>query len=120
MKSYWFEKFRRDILRLDPQFKFHRLKDGFWRIYWKDHYMGECFEEMTQVGYDLVAYDPRLENQSYYEEYEDHVKMVRTIKNFIEGYWDGLINMKRKIFLLRRNHEMFERSQRAYKQMVIK
>ena len=120
MKSFWFEKFRRDAEKLSPHLLFKRLKDGFWRIYWKDHYMGECFEEMTQVGYNTETYDPRLESRSYYEEYEDHVKTVRTIKNFVEGYWDGMASLKRKLYQLRRDNEFFETSQRAYKGMVVK
>ena len=120
MKSYWFEKFRIDAENLSIHFRFRRLKDGFWRIYWKDHYAGECFEEMTQNGYNIETYDYRLESQSYYEEYEDHVKTVRTIKNFVEGYWNGMASLKRKLYQLRRDKEFFETSQRAYKGMVIR
>ena len=45
---------------------------------------------MPRTGYDWVDTDPRLESQKYYEQYEDEIKMVREIKNFVEGYEDSM------------------------------
>lgn len=93
---------------------------GFWRVYWKDHYFSECFEEMPPLGHNIEAYDPRLSSQKYYEEFEDHVETVRTIKNFKEGYYDGIQSAKRRFYQLMHQPEFFERSKNAYKNMMVK
>lgn len=105
---------------MDSQIRVVRLKLGFWRIYWKNHYIGELFEEMGSQYHDIEGYDPRLESQKYYEEFEDHVKMVRTIKNFAEGYYDSLIKFQKRIYQLRHNPEFWERSKRAWEDSSIK
>lgn len=50
---------------MDSQIRVVRLKLGFWRIYWKNHYIGELFEEMGSQYHDIEGYDPRLESQKY-------------------------------------------------------
>ncbi len=124
MRSRWFLRFERELPKISPHLRMVRLKHGFYRIYWKDHYVSESYSEMPAHGHDIVKYDPRLDDskigQRYYEEYEDHVKMVRTIKNFIEGYYDSIARIKTRVYMILHDAEFHETSARAYKQMVIK
>lgn len=75
---------------------------------------------MPPKGYDRVEEDPRLMEQSYYQEYEDSVKMTREIKNFIEGYYDSSKNFKTKMYQLRNDPEFYETAKKAYQTMYIK
>lgn len=120
MKSIWFKRLKKEVEELSPHFVFRHIKWGFWRIYWKDHYFHEVFEEMPSNGYSFEAYDPRLEEQSYYEEFEDQPEFVRRIKNFVEGYYDSIGTIRRRFYQLRNDREFFERSHNAYKQAVVK
>lgn len=120
MKSFWFKRFKKEAESLSPHLRFIPLKLGFWRIYWKDHYITECYEEMGFMGYDLTTYDPRIESQSYYEEYELHNELVRRVKNYVEGYYDSITNLKTRLYMLLHDKEFFERSQNVYKNVVVK
>ena len=80
----------------------------------------ECYDSMPAMWRDIENYDPRLESQKYYEEYEDHVKMVRTIKNFMEGYYDSIQKLKRCFWLLRHNEDFWKSSGNIYNQAVVK
>ncbi len=120
MKSYWFLRICQDLKKMDSQIRIVRLKLGFWRVYWKGNYLGELFEEMSCQYHDTESYDPRLESQKYYEEYEDHIKLVRTLKNFTEGYYDSLAKFRRRIYQLRHNPEFWSRSKRLGDGAVIK
>lgn len=122
--TYWFKRFVKDCKKTSPHVRIKKLGYGFWRLYWtggcEPAYIGEFYEEMPYKGYDKTDLDPRLESQKYYEEYEDHVKLVRTIKNFVEGYWDSLETFKKRIYLLRNNKEYYETATKAYRQVKIR
>lgn len=118
--TYWFKRFKKEVEEMDAHFRFKYLKMGFWRIYWKDHYIGECYENMPQIGYDFEDYDPRLDSLEYFEEWEDHVSMVKTIKNYVEGYRDSIQNIKRRRYMVRNDDEYHQRSNNVYSQVVIK
>ena len=97
-----------------------RGKLGFHRIYFKQAYVHEIYEEMPLEGYDLESYDPRVENQSYYEEYEDNPELVRKIKNYVEGYIDSIGRIKTRVYMLKNDREFYENAVNAYKQVVLK
>lgn len=118
--SYWFKRLIKDCKKISPHIRFVRLKLGFYRIYWKGAYLHEVYKEMPQHGYDIEEEDPNLEELSYYEEMEDHVKTVRTIKNFVEGYWDSLDVIRTRAYLMRTSKEFNEEATQAYAQAVIK
>lgn len=120
MKSIWFKRFIKELPQISSQLRVKRIKLGFYRIYFKHFYIHEVFEEMPEMGFMIDNYDPRLESQSYYEEYEDNAELTRKIKNYIEGYRDSIKTIKTRIYMLRNNKEFYERSQNAYKQMVVK
>lgn len=118
--SAWFKRFMREAKKVSPHLRFIRIKMGFWRIYWKDHYLHEVSERMPEQGYDWEDYDPRLESQQYYEDYEDNVELIKTIKNYIEGYRDSIDKIRTRAWMLLHDKEFHERSERAYRKMELK
>jgi hypothetical protein len=118
--TYWFRRLMRDCRKISPHIRIKRIKMGFYRIYWQDAYLHEVYKEMPQKGYDIEEEDPRLESKQYYEEYEDTVDTVRTIKNFVEGYYDSLDHIKTRVYLLKNDKEFEQTAKNAYKQVYIK
>lgn len=97
-----------------------RIKLGFYRIYFKQAYLHEVYKEMPEFGYDMDDLDPRFESQKYFEEFEDNTELTRTIKNFVEGYWDSLDRVRTRLYMLRNNDEFLKNAMEAYQQMVVK
>lgn len=118
--SRWFRRFYKYCKKLDPHLRFKRIRLGYYRIYWKDKYLYEVYKEMPQFGYDWDDLDPRLEDQKYYEEYEDTTELTRKIKNFVEGYWEAVDRIRTRVYLLRNNKEFNENAGNAYKQMRVR
>lgn len=118
--SYWFRRFVRECKRLSPHIRFHKIKYGFYRMYYQEAYLHEVYKEMPEKGYDLTDLDPRLESKDYYEEYEDQVKLTREIKNYVEGYWDSLDRVRTRLYMMQNDKEFNKRARNAYKQMAIK
>lgn len=118
--TYWFKRFVRECKRISPHIRIVKIKMGFYRIYWKDAYVHECYSEMPYKGYDLTEEDPRLMDKNYYEEYEDAVKLTRTIKNYVEGYADSIFKIKKRVWLFKNDDEHYKVAKRAYTQMKIK
>lgn len=118
--SFWFRRFVEKIKKLDPSIRFKRIKLGFYRMYWRQAYLHECYKEMPVKGYDMISYDPRFENQSYYEKYEDNADLTRRIKNFVEGYWDSMRTVILRAYQMRNDREFNERATKAYRQIKIR
>lgn len=118
--SVWFKRLQKELKKLSPHIRIRRIKMGFYRIFWDDAYLHEVYSNMPFKGYDIEHTDPRLENQSYYEEFEDEVETVRTVKNFVEGYYDTLDAIKTRVYMMRNDKEFNERSHNAYKQFIVK
>lgn len=118
--NVWFRRFYDTCKKLSPLIKFRRIKYGFWRIYWKGAYIGECYDNMPPHGYDKLEDDVRLINQSYYEEYEDRVKTTRQIKNFVEGFYDSINSLRTRLYMLKNNLEFRQNAQKAYQSFYVK
>lgn len=120
----WFRRFVKEAKAMSPHIRFRRIKFGFYRIYWvnggEPAYVGECYKEMPEIGYDIEEKNYQLESKSYFEEYEDNAEMIRKIKNFVEGYWDNIDRLKTKIYMLKNNKEFREEATKAYRQVVVK
>lgn len=121
--NHWFRRFVRDCEKISPHIRFKRIKYGYVRIYWngagENAYLGECYKDMPEVGYDWYDLDPRLESRAYYEQYEDQIEMTRKIKNFVEGYWDNLDQIRTKVFQLKHNKEFYKTVTQGYRQMRV-
>ena len=74
---------------------------------------------MTPVGYDFEAYDPRFDNQSYYQEYEDQAELTMKIKNYKEGYYDALQRIRTRVYMMKNDSEFYKAAVDAYKQMRV-
>jgi len=118
--SHYFRRFAKDLKRISPHFRLVKVKYGFYRIYWKSAYIHEVSKDMPVRGYDVEVYNPRLQNKSYYEEFEDNADVIQNVKNFREGYWDSLDVIKTRFYLLKHDAEFNKTSTNAYKQVVIK
>lgn len=116
----WFKRFRRECEAFSPHVRFKEIKLGFFRIYYKGFYIGEAYKEMPPRGYDIEELDERLENRSYYEEYEDNVALTRKVKNFIEGYYDASDSFRTRMYMLRNDNEFYKVSKERYQTVVIK
>ena len=82
--SYWFKRLYVDTKKISPHIRFRRIKNGFYRLYWRHAYLHEVFKEMPLIGY--TKEDPHLatEQLKIYEEFEDHDELPRKIKNYVE------------------------------------
>lgn len=122
--SIWFRRFIRDCYKLSSHIKFKRIKLGYYRIYWdgggENAYLGECYKEMTEFGYNIYEHDFRLESRDYFEEYEDQIELTRKIQNYIDGYWEALDSMKTKIYQMKNNKEFYKTATEGYKQVRIR
>lgn len=118
--TYWFKRFVKETKKISPHIRIIPIKMGFYRIYWKDAYLHECYSEMPYKGYDIEEEDPRLLDKKYYEEFEDQVQLTRNIKNFVEGYTDSINKIKRRVWLFKNDDEHYQLAKRAYQQMVVK
>lgn len=122
--SVWFRRFVKEAEALSPHLRFRRIKYGFYRIYWVDGgepaYIGECYKEMCEYGYDIEEKNYQLESKSYYEEYEDNPEYIRKIKNFVEGYRDNIERLRTKIYMMKNNAEFRKTAVNGYKQVVVK
>ena len=118
--SFWFKRLVRECKKISPHIRIVPIKMGFYRIYWKEAYMHECYSEMPYKGYDIEEEDPRLMDKHYYEEYEDNVQLTRKIKNFVEGYVDSIAKIKKRVWLFKNDQEHYKQAKRAYRTMKVK
>lgn len=122
--SYWFKRLVREITSSYPDVEFRKIKYGFYRIYWRGSgypaYIGECYKELPEVGYEIYDNDIFFESKKYYEEFEDTAELTRKIKNFVEGYWEMMDHLKTRLYMVRNNTEYRNMCIQQYKQMVIK
>ncbi len=75
---------------------------------------------MPMKGYDIEEKDLRFSSKQYYEQYEDRAELTLKIKNFVEGYYDSMDTLKKRVLLLRNNKEFLQNAERAYQNVVVK
>lgn len=122
--SIWFKRFYKECKKISNHIKFKRIKYGFYRIYWQgggnSAYLYEVYKEMPSKGYDIEDLNMKLEDKKYYEEREDNVELIRRIKNFVEGYYDSMPKIKRRIYMFKNNKEFRDTAINGYKTRVVK
>ena len=118
--SYWFNRLQKDAKKISKYLRFKRIKYGFYRIYYKDAYIGECSKDMTQVGYDVEEKNWNYEDKSFALDHEDLIDQTAKLKNFREGYWNTLDMLRTRVYMFRHNKEMYKNALQGYKQMRIK
>lgn len=116
----WFRRFYKECKAISKHIKFVRVRLGYYRLYWRGAYIHEVYSKMPEFGYDIEDYDPRLENQSYFEEYEDMGDFSQKIKNYVEGYHDSIERIKTRIYMMKNDKEYNERATKVYQQFIVK
>lgn len=118
--SFWFRRLARDLKTMSPHIKLVRIKNGFYRIYYRYSYIGECFKNMPEHGYDIYERAQGFENYSYYEQYHGNADAAMRIKNFVEGYWETYRRIKTKLFQINNDKEFAKTALDGYKVMRVK
>ena len=122
--SRWFKKFYKDCKKMSPHIDFVRIKHGFYRIYWtgggEPAYMHEVYKWMPMVGYDIEERDPRFDSHTYYQSMEHKDDLTLKIKNFVEGYYDSIGTMKRRVRMFKNDKEFYQTATKAYRGMKVK
>jgi len=118
--SYWFQKLVRETARSSPHIRFRRIKGGYYRIYYRNAYIGECSKNMPEMGHDIFERAQGFEDYSYYEEHHGNADAAMRIKNFVEGYWETKNRLKLKLFQFYNDKEFASIAINGYKQLRIK
>jgi hypothetical protein len=120
MRSKWFRRLEADCKLMSPHIRFKQIKHGFYRIYYKSAYIGECYGMMPEHGYDIYEKALGFEDYSYYQKYHDTADSTLKIKNFVEGYWETFNKIRTRLFMFRHNREAYDRARQGYSQLRIK
>lgn len=122
--SYWFNRFCKDVKNISPYIEVVPIKHDFCRVYWKGGgnyaYLYEVPTDMTELGYEWIHENPRLESQEFFEEYEDNIDYIKQVKNFKEGYWEALDRIQTQYYMFMNNQEYRDTAIRGYSTMHVK
>ena len=118
--SIWFKRLLGDAKRISPHIRFKQIKHGFFRIYYKTAYIGECYKNMPEMGHDIFEKAIGFEDYSYYQDYHDTADTTLKVKNFVEGYWEVLDRLRTMIYQFRHDREFYETARRGYSQMRVR
>lgn len=118
--SYWFRRLVKETKQMSSYIRFKRIKYGFYRIYLKAAYIGECSKDMTEWGYDVQEKNWNLEDRSFALDHEDLIDQTARLKNFREGYWETKKRLITRLYMFRHSPEFYKTALNGYKQMRIK
>lgn len=118
--SPWFRRLMRDLARSSKHFRVRRIRNGFYRIYWKDAYVHEVYKEMPCKGYSWYTESPYKDSLKLMQQYEQDGDIQRKVKNFVEGYYEASKAIKLRTYQFKNNDEHYRIAKDMYKQVVIK
>ena len=118
--SYWFRRLMRDLYKMSKHFKVRRIREGFYRIYWKDAYVHEVYKDMPERGYEWYTTAPYLESLKLVQQWEQDGEIQRKIKNFVEGYRESSKAIKLRMYQFKNNDEHYRIAKDMYKQVAVK
>ena len=118
--SQWFRRLVKDLRRMSKHFRIVRIRNGFFRIYWKDAYVHEVYKEMPYRGYSWYTESPYKESYKLMQEYEVDGDLQRKIKNYVEGYTESIQAIKLRMYQFKNNDEHYKLAKDMYKSVVIK
>ena len=118
--SPWFRRIMRDLHNMSRHFRVRRIRNGFFRIYWKDAYVHEVYKEMPYKGYTWYTESPYKESFKLMQEYELDGDIQRKVKNFVEGYYEAIKAIKLRTYQFKNNDEHYRIAKDMYKHVVIK
>lgn len=110
----------RELHTTSKHFKVRRIRDGFFRIYWKEAYVHEVYKEMPQRGYHIETLNPYLDSLKLMQEYEQDGSIQRKVKNFVEGYADAKKAIMLRLYQFKNNYEHYCTARDMYRQVVVK
>jgi len=117
--TQYFRRFVKEARRISPHIRIKRINHGFYRVYYKNFYIGECYKEMPIKGYDLYDIDARFEDKKFCESKEDRGELTRKVKNYVEGYVEAYDMLKTNMYLLRHSKEHHDEAQLAMEGMKV-
>lgn len=118
--SVWFKRLVREMKSISKHVRFVKLKAGFYRIYFRQAYIGECFKNMPEMGYDIYDRTLNFEDYSYYQQHHNTIDTTLRVKNFVEGYRETKDKLITRLTQMRDNREFYEQARKGYSQMRIK
>lgn len=119
--SKWFNRLQEDLRIISSQVRFKRIKYGFYRVYYKDAYIGELYKEMPEVGYDILELDMRvIDDKEYVASKIDDGEVQRKLKNFVEGYWEAKDKFTTRLYQMRHDTAFYKQAVDGYKNVRIK
>ena len=118
--SYYFRRLVRETKQISSHIRFKRIKHGFYRIYYRQAYIGECNKNMPQEGHDIFERAQGFENYDYYQEHHDNADTSLRVKNFVEGYWETKEKLRLRLYQMNHSKEHYEMARRGYSQMRVK
>lgn len=118
--SYSFKRLMRDLARMSKHFRVVRIRNGFFRIYWKDAYVHEVYKEMPYKGYVWYTDSPYKESFKLIQQYEQDGDLQRKIKNFVEGYAEAIKAIRLRTYQFKNNDEHYRIAKEMYRQVVVK
>ena len=118
--SRWFKRLVKECKKISPYIRIKAIKHGFYRVYWKQAYVGELFKEMPMIGYDHTDNDKQFEEKRFYESKEDGAEMTRKLKNFVEGYWDSLDRIRTRVWLIKHDKEAYKNAVEGSRHLKIR
>lgn len=118
--SVWFRRLVREFKRVSPHIRFVRIKAGFYRIYFRQAYVGECSKNMPELGYNIFERSIGFEDYSFYQKYHNTVDSTLRVKNFVEGYWETRNKLRTRLMNMMNSKEHYETARKGYSQMRIR
>lgn len=118
--SRYFRRIVNEAKKISPHIRFKRIKHGFYRIYFRNAYIGECSKDMNLIGHDIEEKNWNMEDFSYYRQMDDLADQTARLKNFREGYVETLDMLRTRTFMIKHNKEFYERARQGYSQLRIK
>lgn len=118
--SPWFRRLMRDLRKMSKHFRVRRIRNGFYRIYWKDAYVHEVYKEMPCRGYSWYTESPYKESLKLMQEWEQDGDIQRKVKNFVEGYYEAIKAIKLRTYQFKNNDEHYRIAKDMYRNVVIK
>lgn len=122
--SIWFRRFKKEVQKMSPHFRFVPIQWGWYRIYWtgggQPAYIHEVWKWMPYREYRIEEKDRDLDSRKYYEEFEEQRELNRKVKNYVEGYWDSIQTMQKRLYQLRNNKEFRDTAVKAYRYIRVK
>lgn len=118
--SRWFRRFLKDCKRISKHIRVKRIKHGFYRVYFRHGYIGECYKEMSPKGYDIDEIDNRFEDRKFWESREDRAELTRKVKNYVEGYVESLDMVTTNTYMMRHSAEHNKEAELACSTHVVR